>query len=136
MPVKTVIFSLTRPPLNCEQWAYQPCAGLSNDEFKTLSSPQVQWTCLPGRDRERENQARSHTKLDVIVTIIHSMNSRLEAFQKGLSEEKLEEKIEEVVNKKVAKALGETRERGKRKKEFNYCKCERKYQKSVWRTKS
>lgn len=104
---------------DCKQWIHKECTPLSERDFRYLcedsaSNAGIQWACEFCLENEGERKGEVEAKLDRLISLFESVDTRLSRLENSNSGEALDKKIEDTVSKKVNELWEEKIEREKR----------------------
>eukprot|EP00745_Piridium_sociabile_P001016 TRINITY_DN10638_c0_g1_i2.p1 TRINITY_DN10638_c0_g1~~TRINITY_DN10638_c0_g1_i2.p1 ORF type:complete len:318 (+),score=67.76 TRINITY_DN10638_c0_g1_i2:392-1345(+) len=102
---------------DCKQWAHKDCTSLSERDFQYLCDSTkigIEWICNGCRKGEQEKRGEVDAKLDRLIKLFESVDTRLGRLESGCTGVALDRKIEEAVDKKVTEVWEEKVEKEKR----------------------
>jgi hypothetical protein len=104
---------------DCKDWIHKECTSLSDRDFSYLcedssSDAGIQWACESCLAGEGEKRGDVEAKLDRLIRLFESVDTRLSRLETSCTGEELEKKIEDTVNKKVNALWEEKIEKEKR----------------------
>ena len=104
---------------SCKNWVHLECTALTPRDFQYISDEKsakagIEWMCESCQKGEGEQKGDMEAKLDRLIRLFESVDTRLCRLESGCSGEALEKKVETIVNQKVTELWDEKVEKEKR----------------------